>query len=257
MRVDQLYNTLHSIPFVDKLDCGIHGDRLIRQLPILVQTLGTFLRQKYPELKVPRHTRRHHLLVDGQDRLANFRRNLPDLFDLIFYSCVLDAGAGAQWSFLESATGKTYTRSEVLEMEAKICNALKFNFNYVTPYQFVHRFLRASHVSSRCSTSASLLPGDELGMIHNGANNEINVLLKKLVLYLLDLAVLEYELVKNKPSLTTAAAVYLARATLGIRESSTFASASATFLRMLSISTDKYWPALRACSCLASCCNSR
>lgn len=110
-------------------------------------------------------------------------------------------------------------------MEAKICNALKFNFNYVTPYQFVHRFLRASHVSSRCSTSASLLPGDELGMIHNGANNEINVLLKKLVLYLLDLAVLEYELVKNKPSLTTAAAVYLARATLGIRESSTFASA--------------------------------
>ena len=121
-------------------------------------------------------------------------------------------------------TDKTYTRNEVLEMEAKVCNELKFNFNYATPYQFVHRFLRASYVSSRSSTSSS--DGGNTndaamryyGVIQNGMHSETNVLMKLLVFYLLDLAVLEYKLVKKKSSLVTAAAVYLARATLGIRE---------------------------------------
>jgi len=119
-------------------------------------------------------------------------------------------------------------------MEAKVCNALKFNFNYVTPYKFVHRFLRASYVSSHCSTSASMVPETVMrcyGMIHNGMNSETNVMLKMLVFYFLDLAVLEYKLAKKKPSLVTAAAVYLARATLGIREStvSSLASSSPLF----------------------------
>ncbi len=36
------------------------------------------------------------------------------------------------------------------------------------------------------------------------------------------------------------------------RNASTLASASATFLRIVSISPESHWPALRACSCLAS-----
>lgn len=109
---------------------------------------------------------------------------------------------------------KTYTRKEILDMEATICNALKFNLNFVTPYQYVDRFLRASYASSESST---LLSSTMNGAV-SGANNATNVLMKKLVFYLLDLAVLEYKLVSKKPSLVAAAAVYLARATLGVRE---------------------------------------
>ena len=43
------------------------------------------------------------------------------------------------------------------------------------------------------------------GIGSGGMNNASNVLLKKLVLYLLDLAVLEYRLVSKRPSLVAAA----------------------------------------------------
>lgn len=108
-------------------------------------------------------------------------------------------------------------------MEATVCNALKFNFNFRTPIQYVERFLRASYVSSESSTTANV-PSNEAAMSSlrcssDVANNATNVLLKKLVFYLLDLSTLEYKLVTKKPSLVTAAAVYLARATLGITNS--------------------------------------
>lgn len=43
-------------------------------------------------------------------------------------------------------------------------------------------------------------------------------MMEHLVFYLIDLSLVEYKFVGIKPSLVTAAAVYLARATLGIRE---------------------------------------
>lgn len=141
-------------------------------------------------------------------------------------------------------------------MEAKVCNALKFNFNYATPYRFVHRFLRASYVSTHCLTSASLILDGNMNdanmRYHNemqyGRNSETNILFKMLVFYLLDLAVLEYKLVLKKPSLVTAAAVYLARATLGIRELTSSCLTISTPLfaipssfRFNSTTTKSYW----------------
>ena len=104
-------------------------------------------------------------------------------------------------------------------MEATICDLLKFNLNFVTPFQFVDRFLRASAASSESplATSCASLPG-YMSALHAGMNNPNKALLEKLVFYLLDLAILDYKLVSKKPSLVAAAAVYLARATLGIRE---------------------------------------
>jgi len=87
-------------------------------------------------------------------------------------------------------------------MEAKICSALKFNFNYDTPYKYIDKFLRASFATKDGKT----------------ANVSIRKMMEHMVLYLVDLSLLEYKFVKVKPSLVTAAAVYLARATLGIRE---------------------------------------
>ena len=52
----------------------------------------------------------------------------------------------------------------------------------------------------------------------SGVNNANKELLDRLVFYLLDLSTLEYKFVYVKPSLVAASAMYLARATLGIRE---------------------------------------
>jgi len=107
-------------------------------------------------------------------------------------------------------TDNTYTQKEIVGTEAAVCKALKFDLSFVTPVEYLDRFLRASHVSSMNSTTSS-------SMIV-GMNNPTNSLMEKLVRYLLDLSTLEYKLVMKKPSLVTAAAIYLARVQLGIRD---------------------------------------
>lgn len=102
-------------------------------------------------------------------------------------------------------------------MEANIANSLGFNLHFILPYHHVHRFLAASQASSRCSLSA-----DRTAM-RLGRHNATNDILEKLVVYFLDLSILEYEFVSMKPSLIAAAAVYLARCTMGIREPSSTA----------------------------------
>ena len=115
----------------------------------------------------------------------------------------------------------SYKRKDILEMEANIANSLGFNLQFITPYHHVHRFLAASQASSPCSLSA------DLAAMRLGKNNAINDTMEKLVMYFLELSILEYEFVAMKPSMLTAAAVYLARCTLGIREPSTAVMASA------------------------------
>ena len=98
-------------------------------------------------------------------------------------------------------TDNSYTSKEILECEASICSSLKFNFNYGTPYKYIDRFLRVSSAT------------------YSGRGNmDQKKTMERLVLYLIDLSLVDYKFVGVKPSLITAAAVYLARATLGIRE---------------------------------------
>ena len=115
----------------------------------------------------------------------------------------------------------SYKRKDILEMEANIVNSLGFNLNFVTPYHHVHRFLAASEASSPCSLS------DGRAAMRLGKHNATNDMMECLVMYLLDLSLLDYTFVNKKPSLIAAAAVYLARCTLGIREPSTAAAAMA------------------------------
>lgn len=114
----------------------------------------------------------------------------------------------------------SYKRKDILDMEANIVNALGFNLNFVTSYHHVHRFLAASQACSPCSLS------DGRAAMRLGKHNATNNMMECLVMYLLDLSLLDYKFVNKKPSLVAAAAVYLARCTLGIREPST-ATASA------------------------------
>ena len=80
-------------------------------------------RRRYPDLDVPYHSRWRHFETGGIDRKAELDRALAGRsaadrarahIDLTVASALLDAGAGAAWSFVEAESGQRYTRSEGL-----------------------------------------------------------------------------------------------------------------------------------------------
>ena len=80
-------------------------------------------RRRYPDLDVPYHSRWRHFETGGIDRKAELDRALAGRsaadraraqMDLTVVSVLLDAGAGAAWSFVEAESGQRYTRSEGL-----------------------------------------------------------------------------------------------------------------------------------------------
>lgn len=84
------------------------------------------IRERYPDLKVPYHSRWRHFEAGGVDRWAALvaQHNMVGAgrsiervkarIDLVIPSVLLDAGAGAAWRYLDEATGQTLTRSEGL-----------------------------------------------------------------------------------------------------------------------------------------------
>ena len=95
----------------------------------------------------------------------------------------------------------SFSESKLREQEEDICKCLSFRLSSVTPHHFINEFLRASHacLSRSCQFDHPVL--------------------RNVVLYILALSRLSYDLSLVKPSLLTAASVYLARATLGMQES--------------------------------------
>ena len=80
-------------------------------------------RRRYPDLDVPYHSRWRHFETGGLDRKAELDRALAGRsaadrarahIDLTVASVLLDAGAGAAWSFVEAESGQRFTRSEGL-----------------------------------------------------------------------------------------------------------------------------------------------
>jgi Cyclin, C-terminal domain len=84
--------------------------------------------------------------------------------------------------------------------EQRICQELQFNLHRLTPIHYANSYLRASNACP-CLTC----PFD-------------HPVLRQLFLYLIELARIPVALIDCPPSLVAAAAVYLARATLGLRE---------------------------------------
>ena len=81
------------------------------------------IRDNYPTLNIPYHSRWRHFAVGGRDRWAELAATLASTpreelarirIDLAVTSVLLDAGAGADWSYLEAETGERYSRSEGL-----------------------------------------------------------------------------------------------------------------------------------------------
>ncbi|MGX9671680.1 URC4/urg3 family protein [Mycobacterium sp. HM-7] len=85
--------------------------------------VGAVTRERYPELAIPYHSRWRHFEAGGIDRTADLRVRLAGLdsaararamIDLAVVSVLLDAGAGPDWGYVESATGQRFSRSEGL-----------------------------------------------------------------------------------------------------------------------------------------------
>ena len=82
------------------------------------------IKDNYPTLEIPFHSRWGHFKASGIDRVKeSFDPRIKNLdpieqarikLDLVITSVLLDAGAGAEWKYFEASTGKTITRSEGL-----------------------------------------------------------------------------------------------------------------------------------------------
>jgi hypothetical protein len=87
------------------------------------QAIADVTKQRFPRGHIPVHSRWRHFEAGGVDRKAELDRLLAGhsrterahaLIDLTVVSVLLDAGAGHDWAYTESASGKVYTRSEGL-----------------------------------------------------------------------------------------------------------------------------------------------
>lgn len=81
------------------------------------------MRDEYPDLNIPFHSRWRHFEVGNVPRLAELEQHLAGLtplekaqtkFDLAIISVLLDAGAGSEWQYGEQETGQVFRRSEGL-----------------------------------------------------------------------------------------------------------------------------------------------
>jgi Protein of unknown function (DUF1688) len=79
------------------------------------------IKEKYPDLKIPYHSRFNHFRVGNRDRMAELepllKKETPEerariKIDLCVTSVLLDAGAGNDWKYTED--GHLYSRSEGL-----------------------------------------------------------------------------------------------------------------------------------------------
>ncbi|KAL3514863.1 hypothetical protein ACH5RR_027580 [Cinchona calisaya] len=82
---------------------------------------------------------------------------------------------------------RAYSRKEVLEMESLMINTLQFNLSVPTPYVFMRRFLKAAQSDKK---------------------------LELLSFFITELCLVEYEMLRFRPSLLAAAAIFTAQCSL-------------------------------------------
>lgn len=89
----------------------------------LVDYVIEVIRGNYPALEIPFHSRWGHFRVGNIDRVKFLEAKMSDLdamekartkLDLVITSVLLDAGAGATWSYKEKTSGQVFSRSEGL-----------------------------------------------------------------------------------------------------------------------------------------------
>lgn len=134
-----------------------HADRLPDAALYVAQTI----RDSYPTLDIPYHSRWRHFATGGRDRwlalaatLVAPREEIARIrFDLAVISVLLDAGAGEAWGYREPASGERFTRSEGLAVASfDMFAAGAFSSDKAHP-------LRADAVALRRCDEATLAAG--------------------------------------------------------------------------------------------------
>jgi len=111
------------------------------------------MRDEYPNLNIPFHSRWRHFEVGNVPRIAELEENLTGItplekaqtkFDLVIVSVLLDAGAGANWQYTEQETKMFFCRSEGLAVASfrMFCQGA-FSSNPKRPFQVDSQGLQA------------------------------------------------------------------------------------------------------------------
>lgn len=96
-----------------------HEERLGPSVDFVMETI----RENYPDMKIPFHSRWGHFRPGNVDRSLWLKARTKDMdpleqarikWDLVIPSVLLDAGAGASWKYFEKETSREYARSEGL-----------------------------------------------------------------------------------------------------------------------------------------------
>lgn len=96
-----------------------HEERLPGAVDFVMETI----RENYPDMNIPFHSRWGHFRPGNVDRSLWLKARIKDLdpleqarikWDLVIPSVLLDAGAGPQWKYREKETSREYARSEGL-----------------------------------------------------------------------------------------------------------------------------------------------
>lgn len=93
------------------------------RMPEVARFVADVTKKRYPELRIPPHSRFGHFDAGGVARLQGVERDLANrppierarsLTDLVVVSVLVDAGAGTAWRYREPGTGVVLGRSEGL-----------------------------------------------------------------------------------------------------------------------------------------------
>ncbi|MGJ3251327.1 MAG: URC4/urg3 family protein [Elainellaceae cyanobacterium] len=122
-----------------------HFDYDVSQLNRVADYVIEVIQENYPDLDIPFHSRWRHFESGGIPRVAHLEHHLTELsaleiarikFDLAIVSVLLDAGAGAEWRYIEPETQRVIQRSEGLAIASfhMFCQGL-FSSNPDYPFQ--------------------------------------------------------------------------------------------------------------------------
>ena len=93
--------------FVEK-GSSAHFTLYLDNLDEVCERVCRMTRRNYPDLKIPLHSRMRHF------EEGIWGGTLPELYELIIPSVLLDAGAGPDYRYIDPQSQKVYTRSEAL-----------------------------------------------------------------------------------------------------------------------------------------------